>query len=69
MAPARRIPFRALTDRAGVGRQRLADNFYENAFDILLHDNIFSFLLNAVMPEYFSRGELWAFLLEAIGRR
>jgi len=65
----RRIPFRALTDRAGVGRQRLADNFYENAFDILLHDNIFSFLLNAVMPEYFSRGELRAFLLEAIGRR
>ena len=63
----RRIPFRALTDRAGVGRERLGDNFLENAFDILLHDNIFSYLFNAVAPEYFPEPELRTFFRQAIG--
>ena len=64
----RRIPLHALTDRTGVGRERLSDNFFENAFDILLHDNIANDLVNAVAPEYFPERELRAFFLQAIGK-
>lgn len=65
----RRIPFRALTDRTGLNRYRLANNFFENASDILLHDNLFGRLANAIAPEYFAERELRAFFRQAVGSR
>ena len=62
------IPLRALTDRAGVGREKLAANFFENALDILLHDNFWSHSLNAVVPNYFPERELDTFFRQASGR-
>ncbi|MFL5105245.1 MAG: hypothetical protein ACJ8DX_04015 [Xanthobacteraceae bacterium] len=61
------IPLRALTERAGVGRERLGENFFENALDILLHDNVFSHALNAAVPPYFPERELYAFFLQVSG--
>jgi hypothetical protein len=62
------IPLHALTDRAGVGREKLTVNFFENALDILLHDNFWSHALNAVVPNYFPERELDTFFRQASGK-
>ena len=63
-----RIPLSALSDRRGIGRERLAANYWENALDILLHGNLWHELLNLALPNYFPDPEFAAFFRNAAGR-
>lgn len=56
------IPLDALSERGGVGREKLSVNFLENAIDILLHGNAWHAIMNALAPDYFSDRELQTFL-------
>ena len=62
------IPLDALSERAGVGREKLSVNFLENAFDILLHGNAWHTVMNAFAPEYFPKREVEAFLRTVSGK-
>jgi hypothetical protein len=62
------IPLDALSERAGVGREKLSVNFLENAIDILLHGNAWHAVMNAFAPEYFPEREVEAFLRAASGK-
>lgn len=60
------IPSSIDIERNGVGRDRIMENFFENAFDILLHDNFISHLMNAVLPSYFPQKAIDKFFKEAV---
>jgi hypothetical protein len=62
------IPSNALIERRGIGRERLAVNFWENAMDILLHGNLWSDALNSAVPNYFPDREVDAFLRNIVGQ-
>lgn len=62
------IPLDALSERAGVGREKLSVNFLENAIDILLHGNAWHAIMNALSPEYFPEREVEAFLRTVSGK-
>lgn len=59
------IPMAALIERDGLGRGNLDKNFWENALDVLLHDNIWSYALNLLAPSYFPTAEIQAFFKAA----
>lgn len=60
------IPISIDIERNGVGREKLQANFFENAFDILLHNNFISSLMNLVVPSYFPQKAIDTFLKRAI---
>jgi hypothetical protein len=62
------IPLDALTERAGIGREKLSVNFLENAIDILLHGNAWHAVMNAFASEYFPEREVEAFLRAISGK-
>jgi hypothetical protein len=60
------IPLSIDIERKGIGRERIHDNFIENAFDILLHDNFVSYLMNSVVPDYYPKRAMDKFLKQAV---
>ncbi|MDB5503705.1 MAG: Chromate transporter [Tardiphaga sp.] len=47
------IPRRAIGNAIGLGRERIDANFWPNATDLLLHDNLWNAALNAFAPGRF----------------
>lgn len=62
------IPLHARTERAGLGRERFDENFLVNAFDILLHDNVWTVVLRRVVPDYFPKDELETFFADVFSK-
>ena len=61
------LPPEAFEERAGVGRGKFAVNFWANATDLLLHDNVWTRLLGRIAPSYFPESELQAFFWKVAG--
>lgn len=61
------LPPEAFEERAGVGRGKFAVNFWANATDLLLHDNVWTRLLGRIAPSYFPEAELQAFFWKVAG--
>jgi len=61
----RRIPLDAVVERKGVGREKLGENFWENAAHLFLRDNAWSYLIGALLPSYYPAREIERFLREA----
>lgn len=61
----RGIPLSATVERKGVGREKLAENFWENAAHLFLRDNAWSYLIGALVPNYYPEREIERFLHEA----
>ena len=59
------IPFDAVVEREGVGREKLAENFWDNAAHLFLRDNAWSYLVGAILPSYYPGREIEQFLREA----
>jgi hypothetical protein len=62
------IPLRTRGDARGLGPERITANFWSNASDLLLHDNIWSDLLNRVAPGYFPEQAFRDFITASIAR-
>jgi hypothetical protein len=62
------LPEYALVQPEGVGRERISENFWANATDILLHDNVFAQAANAMLPKFFAEKELTEFFSKVFPR-
>ena len=62
------IPRHAIGDATGLGRERLAVNFWPNATDLLLHDNWWNAALNAAAPGRFPERAFREFIEDTISK-
>jgi hypothetical protein len=60
----RRIPRTAIAERKGVGREKLAENFWENAAHLFMRDNAWSDLIGQLAPSYYPERQIEEFLRE-----
>jgi hypothetical protein len=62
------LPEHALVEPNGVGRGRIAENFWPNAFDILMHGNVFAYGVNELLPKYFPETAMADFFATVFGQ-
>jgi hypothetical protein len=60
------IPIRAYVEPIGVGRGHFDKNFWQNATDILLHSNLWTWLADQILPNYFPDREFERFIVGVI---
>ena len=60
------IPLRAYVEPIGVGRGNFDKNFWQNATDILLHSNLWTWLADQILPNYFPDREFERFIVGVV---
>jgi hypothetical protein len=61
----RKIPLTAVVERKGVGRKKFGENFWENAVHLFARDNVWSYIVDRIAPNYYPEWQVEEFLREA----
>jgi hypothetical protein len=61
----RKIPLSTVVERKGVGREKLAENFWENAAHLFARNNAWSYIVDRLVPSYYPERQIEQFLREA----
>jgi hypothetical protein len=66
----RNIPLASVVERKGVGREKLAENFWENAAHLFVRDNAWRYVLGAILSSHYPEQQIEQFLRDAgVGAR
>jgi hypothetical protein len=60
-----RIPLGVVVERKGVGREKLAENFWSNAGHLFTRDNAWSYAVGRLAPDYYPERQVEGFLRDA----